>query len=61
MSLETWYLNRGQINLPLWNMDVNHNGLGKIETEPRQMINRIEIGEEAADNLCRRDKKGGFK
>jgi hypothetical protein len=41
-------------------MDVNYNGLGKIETEPRQMINKIDIGEGPCDKARRQDKNGGF-
>jgi hypothetical protein len=60
ISLETWYLDREQITLPLWNMDVNHNRLGKIETEPRQMKNKVEIGEDPRDDARRQDRNGGF-
>jgi hypothetical protein len=59
-SLEKWYLDRGQINLDLRNMDENRNGLVKIETESRQMKIRVEIGEDAHDNARRQDINGGF-
>ena len=59
-SLEKCYLDRGQINLYLRNMDENHNGLVKIETEPRQMKKRVEIGEDPQGNARRQDITGGF-